>query len=507
MTRLASVLTAALTALPLIALATGAAPRLAHAEPPTGALAQQIMEAGGQLPSGGNRGYVAVPAEAFVSPATDPISPIIFVNRCHGGCSFTKASRSDALTNQTIIGPLPQGTRFNLTEFGWSDDIWNQTLACIREVYQPFGVQVVTDDPGQVAHHEAVLAGHSTEAGYPANQVLGVAPLDSSTCRPQNNVISFSFANDHGPSPLDMCWTVAQESAHAFGLDHEFECSDPMTYIPISACGSQKFFRNLDAKCGTNAPATCICGGTTQNSYKRLLGVHGPGTLPVTAPVVNISAPVANAPNLPKGFSVLVSAIDRRGLNHLELYVNNWKWAELAGTWQKQGPYVLSVPMNVPDGVMDVKVLGCGDTGVCGEDHVTVTRGAACTNAATDCAQGQKCEAGKCFWDPPTLNIGDTCEYAQQCLSLSCATVDGAPICSEDCVSGPNDACPDGFECVAPGLGQHGACGPIAVDPGGCCSAGDQGRSTVPAVLVNLGLGCVLGLVVVRRRRRRGPRD
>ena len=203
------------------------------------------------------------------------------------------------------------------------------------------------------------------------------------------------------------------------------------------------------------------------------------------------------------GFSVLVSAIDRRGLNHLELYINNWKWAELPGTWQKQGPYVLSVPMNVPDGVMDVKIRGCGDTGVCGVDEVTVTRGAPCTSAATDCAAGQKCEAGKCFWDPPTVAFGEACAYSQQCVSLSCAEVDGASICSEDCVSGPNDRCPDGFECVAPGLGQHGACGPIASDGGGCCSTGDQGRSAVPAVLVNLGLGSMLGLLVVRRRRAR----
>ena len=121
-----------------------------------------------------------------------------------------------------------------------------------------------------------------------------------------------------------------------------------------------------------------------------------------------------------------------------------------------------------------------------------------------DCAEGQKCEAGKCFWEPPTLNLGDACDFSQQCVSLSCATVDGAQICSEDCVSGPNDRCPDGFECVAPGLGQHGAGGPIATDKGGCCSTGDQGRG---AVVVNIGLGCLLGLVIVRRRRRRCTRD
>lgn len=475
----------------------------AAAEPalhgPTGALGDAIAEAGGQLPSAGNRGYVAVPAEAFSAPADPVISKTIFVNRCRGGCSFTKATLSDALSNQTIIGPLPVGTRFTLSEFAYSDDIWNQTIACVRSVYAPFGVNVVTDDPGNTAHHEAVLAGRSTEAGYPPNQVLGVAPLDSSTCRPQNNVVSFSFANDHGASPLDMCWTVAQESAHAFGLDHEFECSDPMTYIPLNGCGGfQKYFRNLDAPCGENAARSGICGGNTQNSYKRLLGVHGPGTATIPPPVVDITMPRDGATGLPASFSVYPTAVDPRGLNHLELWINGWKWAEVPGVWQKTSVYVMNLPPRVPDGVMDIKVKGCGDTGVCGEDNITVTRGQACTSAAS-CLEGQKCEQGKCFWDPPSVEFGDECEYSEQCLSGSCASVDGVNLCTSACVSGPNDRCPENYECHAPTLGAQGFCGAPLDEGGGCCSTGGSPRG---ALAVNLGLGTMIGLLVARRRRR-----
>ncbi|HVV88107.1 MAG TPA: hypothetical protein VHE35_33935 [Kofleriaceae bacterium] len=457
------------------------------------------MDAGAKgLPAGETRGYVPVPADAFVSNAGEVISPIIYVNRCRGGCSFTKSSLSDAISNQTIIGGVPAGTRMTLSEFGYSDDIWNQTIQCIREVYQPFNVQIVTEDPGATAHHEAVLAGRASEMSL-GSGILGIAPLDSSTCRPQNNVISFAFANDHGPSPLDMCWTVAQESAHAYGLDHEHFCPDPMTYLPIQDCGGQKFFRNVDAPCGEFADRECICGGTTQNSFQRQLGVHGPGTVPVDPPVVDIKMPADGATGLPRTFSVFPTAVDPRGLNHLELWINGWKWSEVPGVWQKTSIYTMDLPSRVPDGVMDIKVKGCGDTGVCGEDNITVTRGTPCASAAS-CLEGQKCEAGKCFWDPPTLNIGDTCAYNEQCVSTECATVSGDKICSEDCVSGPNDRCPDGYECIAPGLGQHGACGPLVEDSGGCCSTGDHGRT---AVLVNLGLGSLLGLVVVRRRRRR----
>jgi hypothetical protein len=55
---------------------------------------------------------------------------------------------------------------------------------------------------------------------------LGVAPL-AGDCSPQDNVLSFSFANAHGQTELvsrvnNLCWTAAQESAQRWS-DHEFE--------------------------------------------------------------------------------------------------------------------------------------------------------------------------------------------------------------------------------------------------------------------------------------------
>ena len=499
MTRLVPVLAAVLALPLLLAPALLLAPSAAQAAPPTGKLAAEIMKAGEALPAAQHgRGYVAVPAEAFTSEAAAEISPIIYLNRCRGGCMFTKSSQSDAISNQTIIGGVSAGTRMTVTEFGYDESVWNATLACIRSVYQPFGVQVVTDDPGNTAHHEAVLAGRAIDMNIVG--ALGIAPLNSSTCQPQNNVISFSFANDHGPSPLDMCWTVAQESAHAFGLDHEFECSDALTYIPISGqCPGAKMFRNVDAKCGENTARPCLCTGPTQNSYKRLLAVHGPGTVPVAAPVTNIVMPADGASNLPRTFSVFPTAVDPRGLNHLELLVNGWKWAEVPGLWQKTTIYVMDLPARIPDGVMDIKVRGCGDTGVCGEDQITVTRGAACTSAAA-CLDGQRCEAGKCFWDPPSVDFYGACTFNEACLSNTCADIGGGElVCTEACVSGPNDRCTEGYECNGASLGAAGVCVVASTDDGSCCSTG-AARGTL---LFNLGLASVIGLMATRRRRRR----
>jgi len=476
----------------LSALAVVAVPTLVRAEPNS----TPQYDDGSEHPSGGARGYIKAPPSSFVDTAAHGglpgISKIIYINRCTGGCTLTKSTSNDAITNQTYIGAVPQGQTMTLSEFSYSQQIFDDTVACVREVYSPYDIQVVTEDPGTVTHHEAILAGRGSEMGLTG--VLGVAPLDSSNCEPKNNVISFSFANDHAPDPIAMCWTLAQESAHSYGLDHEFDCSDPLTYL--DGCG-QKFFRNKQINCGTFSAVACICGGTTQNSHAKLLAVHGKGVDPAP-PTVTIASPMNNATVQP-GFSIFTNVIDRRGVLHIDLLINGWKWGEIPGVFGKTSAYTINVPPGVPDGVMDIDIKGCNDLEVCATQRVTVTRGAACAGPES-CAAGQKCEAGRCFWDPPTGAIGDACTFNEACLSNVCADVGGGVLnCTERCQAGPNDQCPDGFECNS-AIGQQGVCAAPAEETG-CCAVGGGGTSN--AVAVNLGLGALVGLVAIRRRRRR----
>jgi len=451
----------------------------------------------GGRPSGGTRGYVLAPDEAFTPSSTEhhAVSPLIYVNGCWSGCTFTKSSTSDAISDLTIIGGVSQGTSMTLSPFGYSQNVWDLTIACIREVYSPYNVQVITDDPGAVPHHEAVMAGRGSEMSLPQG-VLGIAPLDATTCEPKDNVISFAFANDHGgltdeDKAINLCWTVAQESAHAYGLDHEFDCRDPMTYIP--GCG-QKFFRNELIHCGRNVEEQCICGGALQNSHARLLGGHGAGT-PPAPPTVSIAYPTDGA-IITGSTSVLVNATDRRGIGKVELYVNDWLWNQQVGR-PSATTYQLPIPAQVPDGIMDLRVRACNDLDVCAEAEITVTRGSPCSSADA-CLTGQKCDSGRCYWDPPTAQIGDACTYPQMCVSTVCSPLSsGDSICSEECYGGPNDSCPDPFVCSAdPGL--QGVC--IPPEEGGCCSTS---RTSTDRLAVNLGLAGIIGLLVIRRRRRR----
>jgi MYXO-CTERM domain-containing protein len=127
---------------------------------------------------------------------------------------------------------------------------------------------------------------------------------------------------------------------------------------------------------------------------------------------------------------------------------------------------------------------------------ITVTKGAPCADAST-CAKGQKCDAGRCFWDEPTGKLGEACEYKQFCESQQCVDTTDGMFCSSDCIVGVEDSCPAGFTCEGT-AGATGFCLVANTTEPGCidCSSGGDPR---PAALIGFG---VLGVLLRRRRRR-----
>jgi hypothetical protein len=486
--------------------------------------------------------------DAFATPHA-AISPYIYLNRCTGGCMVQKSGINDARSNQSTIpksgSGCPAFPNCTLTEFetaggqtgssgkcvggdangavctdetsstdcpGGGDcrsanDEWEDVVQCMKEVYSPFNVTVSDTKPAQgQSYTMAIIAGEASQINWVG--ALGVAPL-APDCSAQDNVISFSFANDHGAADRinNICWTAAQETAHALGLDHEYQfadgssaCNDPMTYR--FDCGGQKFFRNKPASCGEMAVRPCQCGGS-QNSHLKIFNVFGEGTSLIPPPTVGVTAPLDGA-TIQNGAVVSITAGSRRGIEKVELWLNGYKWGEAPGAkFRDEGQpnpsnYSIMMPTNVPDGVIDVVVKAFDDIGEeTDAPTITVTKGAPCSSADT-CATGQKCEAGKCFWDAPVGVLGDECSYAQYCESGLCVDTSEGSLCSQDCVVGSMDGCPADFECVA--FGQSGACVPTG-GGGGCCSIGKRQSST--QVVFQLVFGALILGFVVRRRRRR----
>jgi hypothetical protein len=461
----------------------------------------------------GTRLVVPTPLELFTAPHA-VISGAIYLERCRGGCTvFQGANDARAMSSsipQTPGAHTVSEYRNGAGEIGAAADAeWAALVQCMREVYSPFNVTVTDVKPSSVSYHVAVIAGLPVEIGL-SPDILGVAPL-ATDCSPQDNVISFSFANAHPQTELvsrvnNLCWTAAQESAHAFGLDHQYEfvldkrsaCNDPMTYR--ADCGGQKFFRNLSATCGEFQTRPCRCGGS-QNSHLKLLSVFDAGQSLIPPPTVALTTPPATATLL--GSVVAADAGSKRGVAKVELYVNGFKWGEAKGAAFGQtgqpnpAAYGIVVPTNLPDSIVDLKMRAYDDLGLFTDSAtLTVTKGAPCVSADT-CAKGQKCEEGRCFWDPPAGELGDDCAYPQFCVSGICRGTVDKQICTQDCYPDVEDSCPSGFVC-APTEPGNGIC--FFPADGGCCSTArgrGAGAPWAPVAFAALTLGLVL-------RRRRG---
>ena len=462
----------------------------------------------------GHRVVVRTPVEAFATPHAQ-ISQILYLERCTGGCTVTKGPKNDA---RTMTSTIPDIQTSQIGEFvnaagqtgAMADAEWNELVQCVKEVYSPFDVQVTDVKPaGGASHHVAIVAGVPGDIGKD-NSILGVAPL-AGDCSPQDNVISFSFANAHSRTDpqrvYNLCWTAAQESAHAFGLDHSFEfqdgrsaCNDPMTYR--TDCAGQRFFRNDAAKCGEDRVRMCNCG-TNQNSHVKLTNVFGAGQSTIPAPTISVSLPVANTA---LGQVAGAMAGSKRGVARVELLLNGYEWAEAKGAQFGQNgqpnpsAYTIQVPLASlpPKSKFDLVVRACDDLGLCTDSPVTPTfKGDpnGCSVAESDCLKGQSCDAGKCSWPPATGQIGDACTYPQFCESGICQGTADEQICTQNCVPGSADSCPDGLACVEM-TANRGIC--FFEDSGGCCSVGSD--SNAPFAYGGLSLG-LLALVFRRRRR------
>ncbi len=425
----------------------------------------------------------------------------LYLNRCVGGCVIHKSGINDARTHSSYI-PMGTGPDFQLSEFAWGDVEWNAIVQCVKEVYSPYALKVTDVQPtAGEAYNEAIIAGSDTELGVSAG---GIAPINSD-CSVVNYSMDFTFANDFGPNQrvFQLCAVAAQESGHSYGLDHTYSfldgssgCRDPMTYR--GDCGGQKFFRNETANCGEFAVRPCNCGAN-QNAHLKLLSGLGPGTPITAAPTISVQSPAQGA-TIASGAFVNSTAYAQRGVKTLELWLNGYLWASAKGApfgpnGQLESQYAIQLPAAVPDGVIDIVVKAKDDIDITtAAPTITVTKGAPCV-AADTCADGQRCDAGRCLWDPASGELGADCTYAQFCLSGICAGTSAGEKCTQECIVGVTDSCPADYDCLESSPGK-GICWPAgaAEDPG-CCSASNTAAAQSAFIAVALAF-------LLRRRRR-----
>jgi MYXO-CTERM domain-containing protein len=439
-----------------------------------------------------DRGYVVTPAEDR-SPGTGAVGPghIIYFNRQGGQFTYSN-SQIDSRTNKNNIGSG------NLSPFNCGDAAWNQVMTCLRETFAPYNVEVTdVEPPSSMQYSECVVAGTPGQIGQ-SNGVAGIAPLGCGLWI--DNPVAFAFANVLQCDVNEICWTAAQEIAHAWGLDHEIDCRDPMTYD--GSCGNPKRFVDADIQCGEYPSPQyyheCACtNAQRQNSHQTLLSIFGPRN--DVAPSVQITSP-SDGGTIQIGASVYVTATDDIRVALVQLFVDGNAYAQT----DIGGPsFTFTLGQDVAPGSHTLTARATDPGGKTADHSIQVTIEGPCTGN-DDCDDGQVCNisSGQCVAGPGMEGgLGSECTDNAQCDSGICATGPDGTRCVSTCTPGGTD-CPDGFDCL--NAGSSGACWPSADvleggDGGGPCGcrAGRRDQSGVWGGV----LFALAALVAVRRRR------
>jgi hypothetical protein len=442
------------------------------------ALAEPIRGSGGRslpLPT-----YVNVPRAA--QPTTSSVSSrIVFLKRCPlvSGCTVKKGT-DDARTYTSSIADGADGSTRIIGEFSQGNEVWDELVACVKTTFAPFDITITDQDPGpDVPHFMNMVGGKPTQLSGAFPNAGGVAPFD---CGEIPNAIVYTF-DVYGPDPDHLCWTSAQEIAHAFGLEHQFLQKDPLTYLDGDL---PKRFRDVDAQCGELEQKACQCARTSQNSYRTIVGLFGPGA--PTPPDVLFKRP-SEGKEVQPGFKAVIDAQDDVRVEKVELLADGTVVGETT-TLIGGGFEIVAPELGRGDHMLEARATDV--QGVVGSQLIAVTEGPPCT-PDKGCTGSDVCAGGVCVPGPGEEGgLGASCQSDTECLSHRCADAgETLKHCVEGCNMASSDSCPNDFTCLAAGA-SGGVCWPA---PGGCCDAG--ARPHGPALLG-------LGVLLVLRRRRRG---
>jgi hypothetical protein len=417
----------------------------------------------------------------WVGPDTaEAVSNVIYLNNCKpNGCAM-KPGYDNATTNTSSI----PDTTSTISAFTGSDATWQAVVQCVKQTYADFDVQVVTERPTSGGYHMAIVAGTPGQVQMQSG-VMGVSPF---SCGYISNAVSYTFANLAPSDVAEICWTVAQETAHSWGLDHKYDNRDPMTYL--SGGPTYKRFQNESGSCGEYSARSCQCqynGSTSKmNSFALITNVFGSSAPDTVSPTVKITFPTDGS-QVNAGFPIKSEVTDDRTVVKVEIKLDGMVIKTLT-----DAPFNAQAPANLGQGMHKVEVIGYDRAMNKSTAVVNVQFGTVCATDS-DCSEaGNVCVEGHCVAGPSMEGgLGTTCTDNESCSSGQCGNDGENSYCTTSCNPEQN-ACPSGFSCLDGG-GGNGLCWPS--EGGGCdASGGGQGIA-----FMMLGL---VGILIVRRKRR-----
>ena len=327
----------------------------------------------------------AVPAPASVSEAGAASltkSRTIYINRMGGmlspGVNDSRSQVSSLVSKPTQLQ-------------GWvvDDATWGEVMQCMTQIWARFDVAITDVDPGQTSHIEVMCGDLPTTIGLPGNYG-GVAPMRVD-CGVVDNAIVFAFPAKLGNNARRVCEVMSQEVGHAYGLDHELEAADPMTYL---AYAGERTFQDHSASCGESKARSCGIGGSVcsadQNTVQMLLERLGAAGADNTAPTLRVTTPSDGA-KVDAGFVVVAQASDNIAVSEVALVVDG-----VQVSTRVSAPYSFTTDSTLAPGDHTI-TLEAIDT----NNNKTVTEVSVQIADSTPAFDGMNCSTGS-----PNLGIG-----------------------------------------------------------------------------------------------------
>jgi hypothetical protein len=219
---------------------------------------------------GGKCGVLAVAALVASVPglAQATGTEVLYLNFSDGTENVGKAEVDDATRNASMMGavaPYPAFAWPGMDDAEARRDLVAELTRQIDEAFAPYDIVVTSTRPA-AGRYTMVMVGGDPALFEMDPRVAGVAFMDCDNHQSGNVV--FAFPATLGGSMHGLFTTIAQEAAHALGLQHS---SDPNDLMYPRVDLSQRSFQDRESPVASPK----YCDGTTQNSHRRLLELVG----------------------------------------------------------------------------------------------------------------------------------------------------------------------------------------------------------------------------------------
>ncbi len=216
---------------------------------------------------------------------------VLFVNMDGAMMRGGSCNNAPANCSNIVQSPCSAGTAF--PAYTGTPEQRALLIKILKRYYIEFNISVVTTRPTTGNYSMVMVGGTPSDVCYPTDQALGVALLDPANMTENDVTFAFAAASQNDPSTVAL--TIAQEHAHAYGLEHTNDMYDLLYPVALPGIESAGYLdRDMGLLDAAGNPTRSVWTGMmTQNSYRLMLQTSGPsGAMDTETPTAVITYPM-----------------------------------------------------------------------------------------------------------------------------------------------------------------------------------------------------------------------